>query len=417
VIAAAAIARAWLALIGMTALGGTLLALLALAVTRIGRLRPAWQAAIWLVVTIKLALPWAPALPWSLSDLIGSLRGTDAGTAASALPPALQPLPTPASIWPAIGWLLLAGIWTAGAVRVIVRAGRAQLRDSRAAVRAPDAPDRARTLLAALAARVGVAPPRLAIGSPTLGPHVVGLVRPTIVVPPALLAEPALLHAALLHELVHVRRRDALGRLVQIAASALVWWLPVPRLVARRLELAREAACDAWALELGEIPRPTYARLLVQMASLRAAAAPSLAAPHALDARIAAVLGPPARPRLAAWHRLALAAWILLALGGARRAEAREAPPCRYTPQLAAALYLAHPEADLDGDGVLSQAEACQLQAELQAARASREDASASFAEPPDPLLSEPLCCNCDQAGAYSTPEAATCHSVEGVVR
>src|SRR5690606_18746171 len=98
----------------------------------------------------------------------------------------------------------------------------------------------------------------------------------------------------------------------------------VVRLASRRLELSREAACDAWALEAGGVSRPAYARLLVAMAQLRvAAAAASLAAPRTLDARVAAVLGPPASPRVGWLHRAALVAWIGVALGGARAASAR----------------------------------------------------------------------------------------------
>ena len=51
-----AIAKAWLATLAMMAGQGTLLMILALVLARAGKLRPAWQAAIWLVVTLKLAL-------------------------------------------------------------------------------------------------------------------------------------------------------------------------------------------------------------------------------------------------------------------------------------------------------------------------------------------------------------------------
>jgi beta-lactamase regulating signal transducer with metallopeptidase domain len=403
VLAAGAIAKAWLAIVALTAAQGTLLALVALVATRIVR-RPAWQAALWLVVIAKLAVPWGPAMPWSLSDLLASLFSHPAVELAPSVPPALAPLPPPPSPWPALGWLALAALWAAGALFVVVRALRAHARALHAARDAVAAPSEAVALLAQLAAQLGVRAPRLVVGDATTGPHIVGIVRPHIVVPPALLADRALLAAALLHELAHVRRRDALGRVLQIAATALLWWWPVVRLATRRLDAARETACDAWALEAGDMPRPTYARLLVAMAQLHATAAP-LAAPHALDTRIAAVLGPPVRARLGAWHRLALAAWIVLALGGARRAEARE-PVCKYSPELAEALFLAHPEADLDGDGVLSRDEACDLQAELR----EHADELTSTLDPQaeaelEALLSEPLCCKSDRAGAYSSAE------------
>jgi hypothetical protein len=271
-------------------------------------------------------------------------------------------------------------------------------------------------VLAALTRR----PPRLVVGDPAVGPHVVGIARPIIVIPPALLDEPGLLRAALLHELAHVRRRDALARIIQVFANAVFFFWPVVRLVSRRLDLAREAACDAWALDAGGVSRPAYARLLVRMAQLHSAAAANLAAARGLDARVAAVLGPPVRARLGVAHWIALVVWIAVGLGGARSASAHERVVCKYTPQLAEALRQAHPEADLDGDGVLSRDEACEFQAELRQRSDRIEDASAL--DPLDEnLLTEPLCCNCDRGAEDSAPwntkRSDACESDEGVSR
>jgi hypothetical protein len=269
------------------------------------------------------------------------------------------------------------------------------------------------------------------VGDPAIGPHVVGIVRPIIVIPPDLVADPVLLCPALLHELAHVRRRDALARLVQLVAGAVFFFWPVVRLVSRRLDLAREAACDAWALEVSEVPRPAYARLLVRMAQLQAAAATSMGAAHGLDARVAAVLGPAAHRRVSALHGLALVAWIAVALGGSRAASARgDHTTCVYTPAFAEALRQAHPEADRDGDGTLSRDEACAFQAEL---RHRVEQPGADLVSRPDrpalgaldeTLLTQPLCCNCDRGAENSAPGAPwieqrsdTCPSDEGVSR
>jgi beta-lactamase regulating signal transducer with metallopeptidase domain len=420
VIEAGLAAKTGLATLALMAAQGTLLALAALVLVRGGRLRPAWQAAVWLVVLAKFVLPWGPALPWSLADLVEMLRG---GGEAAAAPLVLKTAPAAAaaaapSIAPAIGWIALAAVWLAGSIVVGVRALVAHRGALAAARAAAAAPAEAQALLARLAAGVRVRAPRLVVGDAAVGPHVVGALRPVIVVPPALLEEPALLRPALLHELAHIRRRDALGRFVQVMARAAFWFFPVVRLASKRLELAREAACDAWALEAGEISRPAYARLLVQMARLRTAAAPALAAPRTLDARVSAVLGPPARPRLGWLHRIALAAWIALALGGARTASARsEASVCIYTPEVAEALRQAHPDADLDGDGFLSREEACDYQAALRK-RVSEGELVPMLDETSTELLVEPLCCNCDSneglSPAASTGVAgASCHRAE----
>ncbi len=410
-VSTAAIAKAWLATLAMMAGQGALLVIAAFVLARVGRLRPAWQAAIWFVVALKLALPWSPATPWSLSDLIA--RFSDRGDAATiVLAPVTSAAPAAVTLtWAHLAWLLVATIWLIGAALVLARALAAQRRTLRAARLAPTAPAHALALLRDIAPRTRA---RLVIGAADVVPHVVGLVRPIIVVPAGLLDDAALARAVLLHELAHVRRCDAIGRYVQIVASAMMWWFPLVRLVNKRLDLAREAACDAWALEAGELPRPAYARLLVRMAALRAAAAPALAVPRALDARVAAVLGPPARARLGLVHRLVLAGWFVLALGGARSAAARtEVDACRYTPEMAQALFAKYPHADLDGDGQLSRDEACDLQFELQNASRRSPEAEAGLA----PLLAEPLCCNCSRPEVYSSPETVSCQKVEGVER
>lgn len=379
--------------LAMMAVQGTVLVAIALVITRGRRIPPAWQAAVWFVVILKFALPWAPALPFSLADVLAILRGD----------PVAAPLPTNLSASssaavessPWLGWSLLAALWAAGAAVVIFRANRAERAALAMARQAPLAPN-GRAILAELGAPRRV---QLVVGDTATGPYVIGLLRPLIVVPPALLDDPHLLRAALLHELAHVRRFDVLGRLVQLIARAAFWWYPVVALASRRLEAAREAACDARALEVGRIERPAYARLLLQMAQLRSTATP-LAAPYALDHRISSVLGPPRKARLGLVHAIALIAWIGVGLGGARSAEARGVETCVYNTELAEQLRQAHPEADADNDGILSHDEACELQAELRKVEPMTviDDSTAAF-------LAEPLCCNCTVEPA----PAATC--------
>ena len=396
-IEAGAIAKGWLTVVGMTAVQGLALAFVALAITRAWKLRPSWQAAIWLVVIAKLAVPWGPGVHWSLSDLIAGLSHHAEPEAAVWLPPTLRPLPVEPSAFAALAWVMLAAMWALGAAVVLARALFAHRRAMFAASAAP-----------VVRVEQGV---RVVIGSAEVGPHVVGILRPIIVLPPALLDDTSLLSAALAHELAHVRRRDGLGRLLQTLARSLLFWFPLVRFAHRRLDVAREAACDAHALAAANVSRPAYARLLVRMANLQHAAAAELASPHSLDARVAAVLGPPARAGLTAIHKLALAGWVVLALGGARSAEARgDKTVCKYTPLLAATLYASHPEADLDGDGTLSRDEACELQAAL---RRQAEELVSPLEQSDQSLLSEPLCCNCSQPGAYSTAEDASCRSDE----
>jgi beta-lactamase regulating signal transducer with metallopeptidase domain len=402
-----------------TGLHGAALALLAVLLLGAHRrlrgehAQPAWHAAVWLVVLIKLVVPWGPALPGSLADVLARLGGGPAAVplriAGAADPSAPSP---PVALWPAVAWIAVAAIWAAGALVVIARAWIASRAALAAARGYPDAPAAAAATLAELAARAGVRPPRLAIGDPHTGPHVLGLARPTIVVPPALVepgTEAPLLRAALLHELAHVARRDAVGRAVQVIARAGFWFFPVAHFASRRLEQAREAACDALALELEGISRPVYARLLVRMAQLRAAPGVALAARRTLDARVAAVLGPPTGARLGWLQRAGLMVWIALALGGARGAAAgADESACVYTSELAEALRAAYPAADVDGDGLLSREEACDYEAELRR-RAPAGVASAQPAATRREPLVEPLCCDC--TAPDGAPPPAPCPS------
>lgn len=395
VITLGALAKAWLATLLYMAGQGTLLAIVAFFLARAGKLRPAWAAAIWLVVMVKLALPWGPAMPYSLSDVLAMFSAHETHALPIITTPTAHVIAHAPQAWPAVGWIVLASIWLLGAAFVLTRAFFAHRATVAAARKAPLAP-------------VELGRVRVVVGAPDVGPHVVGLFRPIIVVPPALLGDETLLRAALLHELAHVRRLDVAARFIQIIAASLLWWCPVVRIVNKRLEVAREAACDAWALEASDVPRTAYARLLVRMASLHVAAAPALAAHYSLDKRVSAVLGPPARARLGWIQRVALLAWVLLALGGARRSSAHtHGEACHYTPALGMALYQSYPQADLDGDGLLSRAEACDLQAEL---RRDRQELSSRLTPEADEelqsLLTEPLCC--------SATSGSTCQNLLG---
>ncbi|MCW5808837.1 MAG: hypothetical protein KIT31_41180, partial [Deltaproteobacteria bacterium] len=99
--------------LGMMLLHGTVLALLALILARGARLRPSWQAAVWLVVLAKLVLPWGPALPFSLADVIASLRGSSPPPAIT-IPAAPFGGPETQAAGPSFAWVVLLALWLAG---------------------------------------------------------------------------------------------------------------------------------------------------------------------------------------------------------------------------------------------------------------------------------------------------------------
>ena len=98
-------------------------------------------------------------------------------------------------------------------------------------------------------------------------PMVIGIWRPTIVVPdpaPASWEQPQW-EAVLLHEAAHIARGDHWAGLAQRVAAILYWWCPLVYLIARRLNALRENICDDCALQ-GTCDRFAYAELLVESA-------------------------------------------------------------------------------------------------------------------------------------------------------
>ena len=124
----------------------------------------------------------------------------------------------------------------------------------------------AAALLELLGRRLGLARrPALRTTPRVASPQAVGLLRPTILLPPAALAAPREeLTMVLCHELVHLRRRDPWLAWVPLLARRLFFFHPLAALAQREFVLAREAACDAEVLRLlGTAPR-AYGRLLLR---------------------------------------------------------------------------------------------------------------------------------------------------------
>jgi beta-lactamase regulating signal transducer with metallopeptidase domain len=113
------------------------------------------------------------------------------------------------------------------------------------------------------------------IGEPIL----MGIFRPMILLPPAVLLKcrPDQLELILLHELGHVRRRDNIVLLLQRAAEVLFWFQPAVWMVSRWVTRDREFCCDQFVLK--EAPdRRLYAETLISLARMgRPQASPFLA--------------------------------------------------------------------------------------------------------------------------------------------
>jgi uncharacterized protein (TIGR03067 family) len=112
---------------------------------------------------------------------------------------------------------------------------------------------------------------RLLVTSQPLGPAVLGIVRPTVLLPEVLAsAQPVeKVEPIVAHELIHVRRRDAAVGSLQVLAQGLWWFHPLVWWASRALCRERERCCDAEVVGSLDCPRQQYAQGLVDVLRLQ----------------------------------------------------------------------------------------------------------------------------------------------------
>jgi Zn-dependent protease with chaperone function len=213
--------------------------------------------------------------------------------------------------------LILAAAALTGAallLRDLARLGPAWWRERRTGGGAHDAqaalPAAFREELAAQCAAAGLRPPRtlvLDVRAPVF--HCVGLVRPALVVSPALLAllPHEQLRSAIAHEISHLRRGDLwLGWLLLIL-RVVHWFNPLAQVVARRITQELEWMADDDAVRVAGEPAPLV-RALVACARARHADYLGLLGPSriaAIEERCRRLLAPPEAACPPAWQTLA----------------------------------------------------------------------------------------------------------------
>ena len=109
-------------------------------------------------------------------------------------------------------------------------------------------------------------------------PQVVGFFRPVVLVPLAMLSRltPSQLEAVLLHELIHLRRRDPLVQALQTLVESLLFFHPAVWWLSSQLRQEREFCCDAEVVACTGSPLD-YAQALLSLESQRTPTAPTLA--------------------------------------------------------------------------------------------------------------------------------------------
>ncbi len=204
------------------------------------RLRASLRHALWSLVVVKLLLPPTLELPTSAAYWVGRwsleptqlwvVTGLPEGRAAHwQLDPAprlgLPPSYGISNSFEPINLLFL--LWIAGtgalaAVIVLRQRGITRLLRS-----SSDPTPAILEALEAAAREVNlVRLPTLRLTSENHSPAVCGGFRPTILLPRSLVeaSEPSVLRGVLLHELVHLRRRDLWLNALQVLAQVIWWW-------------------------------------------------------------------------------------------------------------------------------------------------------------------------------------------------
>ncbi|MDB5438585.1 MAG: peptidase BlaR1 [Caulobacteraceae bacterium] len=241
--------------------------------------------------------------------------------------------PTPAPInWRRAGAALTLALLTGAVLRLGVWAVR--LRRA-ATIRRRADPNHSlvlTSLLAAQADRLGMRPPTLRLWDGAQ-PVLIGLIRPTILLPRRLATElePSRLGLILAHELGHLRAGDPWRMALADLVCAVLWFNPFVRAASAGLAQAREEICDALALRGVDRPlRRAYAETLLAALQHGADPSPALAfiGPRRQAVRrMTAILKPaPISPRRAALCAGATALALTGSLGGLAYAAAGNLP-------------------------------------------------------------------------------------------
>ena len=147
---------------------------------------------------------------------------------------------------------ILVAIWACGLIAVLIR-WLVRWLGIRAAVRS------------AVPLPIDAPIPVMSVAS-YLEPGVVGIVRPTLLLPHGITQHltPTELQAILAHELCHLRRHDNLTAAIHMLVEALFWFYPLVWWLGARLVAERERACDEAVLSGGNDPR-IYAESILKV--------------------------------------------------------------------------------------------------------------------------------------------------------
>ncbi len=245
-----------------------------------GRLNPRWHHALWLLVVARLLLPVLPESALSLFQFAPSPPPIVAKTITEPLfapvPASLPvtpiaPVELPVSpVHPLSAFTLLALVWLAGALALLLLTWQVNRRFARHVAAAPAITDRRLQALAENARRELGIHRRLRIieSAQVRSPAIMGLFFPTVILPVDVRARftDDELRFIFLHEFAHLKRGDLFLQWLIALLQIVHWFNPVLWYAFRRMRIDREPATDALVLSrTGEAQKESYGHVLVKL--------------------------------------------------------------------------------------------------------------------------------------------------------
>ncbi len=260
-------------------LGGGVVALVLMGVARLTRARYAakWRCVIWALLCLRLII-LLPLVPQVQAPVQMTVPQMDRPVAVSDAPTVTQnegtssPLrPDGKEEAPALTLShMVGGVWLFGMCGVLVWSGVFHMRLRRYLRRWATVETREEVCCqyAAQAQRLNLKRvPKLLACSGLEVPMLTGLVSPALMLPQDALSEDGLDYA-LLHELIHYRRRDIWLKALVMLTVSVHWFNPVLWLMVRQVDRDIELACDETALTvLPEGERLAYGETILQAAA------------------------------------------------------------------------------------------------------------------------------------------------------
>jgi beta-lactamase regulating signal transducer with metallopeptidase domain len=242
-----------------------------------GRLNPRWHHALWLLVIARLLLPFLPESAFSVFQFAPSPPPVVTETVtepifnALPVPMAGTPLlPAPPAAYPFSAFTVLALVWLAGALALLILTWQVNRRFARHVVAAPLVTNPRLLKLAETAQQELGLHRRLRIieSAQVQSPAIMGLFRPTLILPKDVRArfEDDELRFIFLHEFAHLKRGDLFLQWLVALLQILHWFNPALWYAFRRMRADREPATDALVLSCtGEAYKESYGQVLVKL--------------------------------------------------------------------------------------------------------------------------------------------------------